>query len=152
MTLLELMLALALTGVVMAAISMAIHLHLVTLDTRRGDVEQVLLARSVLRHMAGDLRNVVWYEQLDMSGLANLAAASGTATTVNSGTGGTGTGTGTGGTGTGGTGTGGTGTTTGGTGGTGGNASSSGATATGGTGGAGGAGPTPGATGQAGTP
>jgi hypothetical protein len=73
MTLLELLLSLALTGVVMVIISMAIHLHLFTLDTRRADVEQALLARSVLRHMAADIRNAVWYEKLDMTSLANMA-------------------------------------------------------------------------------
>ncbi len=74
MTLLELLLSLALTGVVMVVISMAIHLHLFMLDTRRADVEQALLARSVLRHMAADLRNAVWYEPLEMSSLVGAAA------------------------------------------------------------------------------
>ena len=73
MTLLELLLALALTGVVMVIISMAIHLHLITLDTQRADVEQAMLARAVLRHMATDIRNAVWYEPIDMSSAASMA-------------------------------------------------------------------------------
>jgi len=76
MTLLELLLSLALTGVVMVVISMAIHLHLFTLGTRRADVEQALLARSVLRRMAADIRNAVWYEPLEMSSLVGPAATS----------------------------------------------------------------------------
>jgi len=78
MTLLELLLSLALTGVVMVIISMAIHLHLFTLDTRRADVEEALLARAVLRHMATDLRNAVWYEPLEMSSLVGAGAAADT--------------------------------------------------------------------------
>lgn len=74
MTLLELLLSLALTSVVMVVISMAIQLHLFTLDTRRADVEQALLARSVLRHMAADIRNAVWYEPLEMTSLVGTAA------------------------------------------------------------------------------
>ncbi len=78
MTLLELLLSLALTGVVMVVISMAIHLHLFTLDTRRADVEQALLARSVLRHMAADIRNAVWYEPLEMTSLVGTATTTDT--------------------------------------------------------------------------
>ena len=75
MTLLELLLALGLTGVVMVVISMAIHLHLITVDTRRADIEQAQVARGVLQHIAADIRNTVWYEPLDMSSLADMAAA-----------------------------------------------------------------------------
>jgi len=81
-TLLELLLSLALTGVVMVVISMAIHLHLFTLDTRRADVEQALLARSVLRHMAADIRNAVWYEPVEMSSLVSVAAMTDTSSVL----------------------------------------------------------------------
>ena len=74
MTLLEVLLALGLTGVVMVVISMAIHLHLITVDTRRADIEQAQVARGVLQHIAADIRNTVWYEPLDMSSLADMTA------------------------------------------------------------------------------
>jgi uncharacterized lipoprotein NlpE involved in copper resistance len=80
-TLLELMLSLALTGVVMIVISMAIDLNLRTLDVRRADVEQAQLARAVLRHIAADLRCAVVYEPLDMTSVQQMgasAASSGT--------------------------------------------------------------------------
>jgi type II secretory pathway component PulJ len=73
-TLLELLLALALTGVVMVIISMAMQLFLRTLDTRRADVEQAQIARAVLQHIAADIRNAVWYEPLDVSAIGSLAA------------------------------------------------------------------------------
>ncbi len=82
MTLLELLLALGLTGVVMVVISMAIHLHLITVDTRRADIEQAQVARGVLQHIAADIRNTVWYEPLEMpsvSAAATAGAAAGTA-------------------------------------------------------------------------
>ncbi|MCU0979424.1 MAG: type II secretion system protein GspJ [Pirellulaceae bacterium] len=77
MTLLEVLLALGLTGVVMVVISMAIHLHLITVDTRRADIEQAQVARGVLQHIAADIRNTVWYEPLDMSSLADMTAVPG---------------------------------------------------------------------------
>lgn len=73
-TLLELLLALALTGVVMMIITMAIQLHLRTLDSRRADVEQSQVARAVLQHIAADIRNAVWYEPVDVSAIAELVA------------------------------------------------------------------------------
>jgi len=63
----------------MVIISMAMQLFLRTLDTRRADVEQTQIARAVLQHIAADIRNAVWYEPLDVSGIANLAAAEGAA-------------------------------------------------------------------------
>ena len=77
MTLLEVLLALGLTGVVMVVISMAIHLHLITVDTRRADIEQAQVARGVLQHIAADIRNTVWYEPLDMSSLTDMTAVPG---------------------------------------------------------------------------
>ena len=77
MTLLEVLLALGLTGVVMVVISMAIHLHLITVDTRRADIEQAQVARGVLQHIAADIRNTVWYEPLDMSSLTDMSAVPG---------------------------------------------------------------------------
>ncbi len=67
-TLLELLLALALTGVVMVVISMAIDLHLRTLDAGRQEIEQTQVARAVLQYIASDIRSAVWYEPIDVSG------------------------------------------------------------------------------------
>lgn len=76
MTLLELLLALALTGLVMVVISMAIDLHLRALDVRRTNVEENQVARAVLRNIATDLRNVVIYEPIDMSGVQDMSSGS----------------------------------------------------------------------------
>ena len=73
LSLLELMLSLALSGVVMVVISMAIDLHLRTLERGRADVERAQLARALLRHIARDLQSTVWYEPIDLNGIQNLA-------------------------------------------------------------------------------
>ena len=101
LTLLELMLALTLSTFVLVAISMAIDLHLRVLQSRRGHVERIQLARSVLTIIANDLRSTVQQNTTDFSALASLASAalSGAAadatgaTGTDSGSGGTGTGT-----------------------------------------------------------
>jgi hypothetical protein len=62
---LELILALALSTLILAAVGAAIHLYLHTLDVRRTNVEEAQLARAVLRRMADDLRSAVWYEQVE---------------------------------------------------------------------------------------
>ncbi len=72
-TLLELMLALTLAGFVLAAIGMAIDLHLRALDSRRTNVEEAEVARAVLRRMADDLRSAVAYTTIDFSSLEDLA-------------------------------------------------------------------------------
>jgi type II secretory pathway component PulJ len=71
-TLLELLLALALTGLVMILITTAIELNLRSLDSRRSDVERAQLARAVLRHIAADLKNAVLYEPIDVSGVPEI--------------------------------------------------------------------------------
>jgi prepilin-type N-terminal cleavage/methylation domain-containing protein len=76
LTLLELLLALALSGLVLYAVSIAIDLHLRTLDVRRTNVEEARLARSVLNMIANDLRSTLRYEEVDMSGIERLAQAS----------------------------------------------------------------------------
>jgi hypothetical protein len=72
-TLLEVLLALALTGVVMLVVSMAIDLNLWALDIRRSNVEQAQVARAVLRHIATDLRSAVRYVPIDLSGVSQVA-------------------------------------------------------------------------------
>ena len=76
LTLLELLLALALSGLILYAVSIAIDLHLRTLDVRRTNVEEARLARSVLNMIANDLRSTLRYEEVDMSGIERLAQAS----------------------------------------------------------------------------
>lgn len=72
-TLLELLLALGLTGVIMVVISIAIDLHLRTFNTRRANVEESQLARALLRHIAKDLRSTVWYEPIDLTGVQQIS-------------------------------------------------------------------------------
>ncbi len=73
-TLLELILALALSMFVMAAISMAIHLHLRLLDTRRSMVEKSQVARVVLNMMAEDIRSAVQQKPVDVSSLEGMVS------------------------------------------------------------------------------
>lgn len=73
MTLLEVMLALALTAVVLVTISMAIDMHLRMLDERRGSVERIQLVCAVLQLIAKDLRSVVQQNTTDFSALASMA-------------------------------------------------------------------------------
>lgn len=75
-TLLELLLALALSGLILYAISIAIDLHLRTLDVRRTNVEEARLARSVLNMIANDLRSTLRYEEVDLSSIERLAQSS----------------------------------------------------------------------------
>lgn len=75
-TLLELLLALALTGLVLFAISMAVSLNMRAFHKRRSSIEQAQLARTLLRIIADDIRgSVASYEQ-DLSGVEKLLADS----------------------------------------------------------------------------
>ena len=74
LTLLELILALALTTLLLVAISMALSMHLRTLESRRSHVEEAHLARAILTHIATDLRNAVAYEAFDNSGAESVMA------------------------------------------------------------------------------
>ena len=67
-TLLELLLALALSALIMMAIGLALDLHLRSLERHRGQLEEAQLARAILRHIANDLRGAVRYEPPDLSG------------------------------------------------------------------------------------
>ena len=55
-TLLELLLALALSSLVIYSILWAIQLHLRSLDVRRTSIEEAQLARAVMRMISDDLR------------------------------------------------------------------------------------------------
>jgi type II secretory pathway pseudopilin PulG len=73
-TLLELILALALSVIVLAAIGWAIRLHMLSLDSRRAEIEQAQLARAVLKIIADDLRSTVAYNTVDLAEAARLSA------------------------------------------------------------------------------
>ncbi|MFV1964352.1 MAG: prepilin-type N-terminal cleavage/methylation domain-containing protein [Pirellulaceae bacterium] len=73
-TFLELMLALALTALLLGAVSMAVDLHLRVLDSRRSFLEESQLARAVLRIIADDIRSVVLPYEQDMSAVESLLA------------------------------------------------------------------------------
>jgi len=79
-TLLELLLALALTSLVVVVIGMAIDFHLRTLDSSRTTVEEAMVARAVLRHIAKDLRNAVLYEPIDLSSVQEMVGEADPAT------------------------------------------------------------------------
>ncbi len=65
MTLLEMLLALALTVVMLTLIGQALYFHLYTFQSRRDGVEQSQLARALLQHIANDLRAAVATEAVD---------------------------------------------------------------------------------------
>ncbi|MCE9534186.1 MAG: type II secretion system protein GspJ, partial [Planctomycetes bacterium] len=71
-SLLELLLALALSTVVMGLIAMSINLNFRMYDTKRTSIEEAKLARSVLRHIADDIRAAVQHMPPDLSGLETV--------------------------------------------------------------------------------
>src|SRR3990172_5486813 len=74
-TLLEVLLALALTALILVALGMAIDFHFRVLDAGRAHVEEAQLARVLLHRIADDLRGAVYVE-------AASTSASGTPTTT----------------------------------------------------------------------
>lgn len=78
-TLLELILALSISIMIMAAIAMVIDLHLRTLDSRRTQVEEAQLARAVMRRIGDDLRSAVQYQIIDFSTVGTMAKDAATA-------------------------------------------------------------------------
>jgi len=75
-TLLELLLALALSAILVGAVVMAIGLQARSVDLKRAEVAEAEVARAVLRHIAADLRGTVQYEAIDFSTVAELASGS----------------------------------------------------------------------------
>jgi len=63
-TLLEVLLAMALTALVLVVIAMALDLHLRAVDAGRTEVEQAQLARAILHRMGDDIRGAVPYDPL----------------------------------------------------------------------------------------
>jgi hypothetical protein len=81
-TLLEVILALALTTVILGLIGMAMHIHLGVADKSRGQVEEAQLARTLLQRIAEDLRNSVPFAP----STATMSGAGGTSTSTAAGT------------------------------------------------------------------
>jgi hypothetical protein len=73
-TLLELLLALALSVVVMTAIGMAINLHFKMLDARRTSIEEMQTIRVIAMRMTSDIRTIVNPVTPDLSGLETTFA------------------------------------------------------------------------------
>jgi prepilin-type N-terminal cleavage/methylation domain-containing protein len=71
-TLLELLLALALTGVVLYTVSVAVDLNMRAFHKRRSSIEQSQLARTLLRIIADDIRSAVAHYEQDLSGVEKL--------------------------------------------------------------------------------
>src|SRR5262245_46147366 len=99
-TLLELLLALALSVVILTAVGMAINLYFKMLDVRRTSMEEMQVVRIVTQRMTNDLRMIVQPNEPDLSGLetafanamqaaskqASAAAAGSTTTIIGGGT------------------------------------------------------------------
>jgi len=71
-SLLEVVLALALSVILFAAITSAIQINLSGLTTQRIRIERKQIARATLAMMANDLRSGIQYKAADFSGLDNL--------------------------------------------------------------------------------
>ncbi len=71
-TLLEVILAVALTAVIMVLIAGAIDMHLRQLTTRRAGIEEAQLARAILRRISDDLRAVVVNRPVDFGATEEL--------------------------------------------------------------------------------
>jgi hypothetical protein len=127
-TLFEVILAIALSTLLLMLIGMAINLYLVHMEARRSDVEWAQLARSVFKMIGDDLRAASEYKPQDMSS-ALAAVSSSLSTALTTGTGSTSGTTGSGTTSGGATASGSTGTTSGQS--TGGSTSTSGSSSTG---------------------
>lgn len=74
-TLLEVMLASALSIVVMMAVGGAIRFFLIQVDTSKDAIEQAQLARAVMRTIENDLRSAIWKHEIDFSSVEDLAAS-----------------------------------------------------------------------------
>ena len=73
LTLLELLLALALTSIIMVVIAMSLDIYMRTLDRRQAIIEESQLARAILQQIANDLRSAVQVQTGDVEeGLAGL--------------------------------------------------------------------------------
>ncbi|HUE74474.1 MAG TPA: prepilin-type N-terminal cleavage/methylation domain-containing protein [Pirellulaceae bacterium] len=69
MTLLELVLSLALSALLLMAISMALHIHWRAFDIKRSRVEEAQLASAILRNISDDIRSTLKFEPPNLEGL-----------------------------------------------------------------------------------
>lgn len=74
LTLLEVILATALSAFLIGMLGMAISVTLRFADARRTNVEEAALARGVLQQISADIRGAVYPAPVDFSGLEELAA------------------------------------------------------------------------------
>ncbi len=72
-SLMEVLLALAISGIVLMLLGMAIDMQWRLFDTRRTGVEETLVARSVIRRISDDLRGAILYVPPDIEGLEAIA-------------------------------------------------------------------------------
>lgn len=72
-TLLEVLLAVALSTVLLALLASGINVYLLRVDTSRDTVEQAQLARGVLKSIADDLRNVATIYEQDITSAEAVA-------------------------------------------------------------------------------
>ena len=75
-TLLELLLALALTILVSGLIGMLLQIYYRTSELSQAEVQQAQIARNLLRMIADDIRSVVRYQEFDDSTLSSVLSAS----------------------------------------------------------------------------
>ncbi|MFO0885649.1 MAG: hypothetical protein U0894_15930 [Pirellulales bacterium] len=68
-TLLEIVLALGLSGMLLYAVGLAMDLHFRALDVQRTRVERAQVARAVLRHISDDVRSAMQQTPVDLEGL-----------------------------------------------------------------------------------
>ena len=71
-SLLEVILALALSVVIVSAIGYSVHLYMLTLTRQQSDIERKQVARSIVMMIHNDLRGAIQYKPQDYSGLENL--------------------------------------------------------------------------------
>jgi len=71
-SLLEVVLALALSVVIIAAIGYSVQLYMLTLTRQQTDIERKQVARSIIMMIHNDLRGAIQYKPQDYSGLENL--------------------------------------------------------------------------------
>ena len=74
-SLLELILALALTAVIFSAIAASFHVFLKTLTEQQREIEQRQIARNVMAMIGSDIRAALQYKPIDVTGVENLAAS-----------------------------------------------------------------------------
>lgn len=74
-SLLELILALALTVVIFSAIAASFHVFLKTVTEQQREIEQHQVARNVMAIIGNDIRAALQYKPVDVTGVENLAAS-----------------------------------------------------------------------------